>query len=428
MITTLCSLVITLSVFTTAQDAEDLLGQYQTLCNSLANQRGLADGDLEVVRDLRDRMSTWTLTHDDFQVIVAELQMSIWLDDVERSNILFQKLSELQPQNTEIALAWAEYMLAQEGNEPRAVYGELIERFPDSPEIVLAWARTLDGKNQFTDAIRALEKLDPEIIILPDYAEMYASLLYADNRFDESIAALDAVDRAYLIASPPLSTRIDSLKARSQDANTKWKEETSIRDVEEIAADLPLAAVQTSKGLIEIELFEDHAPNTVANFISLADSGYYDGILFHRVIPKFMAQGGDPNTKEGADGNPGEGGPGYKIKDEHTLDGRRNHFAGSLSMAKTSAPNTGGSQFFLTHLPTPHLDGRHTVFGRITSGLDVARSIEKDDEIVSIMVIRKRDHEYVPEKVGEINTKASQKDKAIEKDKSKPRLTPSLNP
>ena len=96
-----------------------------------------------------------------------------------------------------------------------------------------------------------------------------------------------------------------------------------------------------------------------------------------------------------------EDGPGYSIADEHTNEDHRNHFAGSLSMANKSLPNTGGSQFFLTHLPTPHLDGEHTVFGRITSGLDNARAIEKDDEIIAVMVIRKRDHEYTPVKVGE---------------------------
>ncbi len=428
MITTLCSLLITVALFTYSETPEELLGQYQTLCTSLENQRGLADGDIEVVRGLRDKMSDWTSTHDDFQVIVAELQMSIWLDDVERSNSLFQKLSQIQPKNTAIALAWAEYLLSQEGNEPAVVYGELIERFPDSPEIVLAYVRTLDAKNQFTDAVNTLEKLNSESLGKPKLAEMYASLLYADNRFDESVAALDAIDRAILASDPPLSTRIDSAKKRSEDAATKWQEELSIREVEEIASDLPLLAIQTSKGLVEVELFEDHAPNTVANFISLADSGYYDGILFHRVIPKFMAQGGDPNTKEDVSGNPGEGGPGYTIKDEHTIDGHRNHFAGSLSMAKTSAPNTGGSQFFLTHLPTPHLDGRHTVFGRITSGLDVARSIEKNDHIISVIVLRKRDHEYTPEKIGDITVNVPPQDKSKESQKDKPLLTPSLNP
>ena len=261
---------------------------------------------------------------------------------------------------------------------------------------------------------------------------MYASLLFADNRFDESIAILNSIDSSLLESNPPLSTRISSLKIRSQDAATKWQEELSIREVEEIASDLPLVAIQTSKGLIELELFEDHAPNTVANFISLADTGYYDGILFHRVLPKFMAQGGDPNSRDGESGTAGQGGPGYTIKDEHTIDDRRNHFAGSLSMAKTAEPNTGGSQFFLTHLPTPHLDGRHTVFGRITSGLDTARSIEKDDAIITIMVIRKRDHEYVPEKVGDETEKSKltdkSKDKEKENKKEKPLLTPSYNP
>ncbi|MBC8202366.1 MAG: peptidylprolyl isomerase [Planctomycetes bacterium] len=164
--------------------------------------------------------------------------------------------------------------------------------------------------------------------------------------------------------------------------------------------DLPRVQMITSKGPILLELYEDHAPNTVANFISLAETGYYDGTRFHRVLPKFMAQGGDPNSREGASGQAGSGGPGYTIKDEHTGEDIRHHFAGSLSMAKTSAPNSGGSQFFLTHLPTSHLDGRHTVFGRIVDGLEIARSIEKDDDIITVTVIRKRDHEYLPEKLG----------------------------
>jgi peptidyl-prolyl cis-trans isomerase B (cyclophilin B) len=109
-----------------------------------------------------------------------------------------------------------------------------------------------------------------------------------------------------------------------------------------------------------------------------------------------MIQGGDPNSREGASGAAGSGGPGYTIADEHTGDDYREHYAGSLSMAKTSTPNSGGSQFFLTHLPTPHLDGRHTVFGRVLSGLEVVRSIELNDDIVTIRVTRKREHDYTP--------------------------------
>ena len=401
MISTFCSLLLIITLFASADTAEQFLTQFQTIKTSIYNQRGLTSGDEKTIRTLRDEISAWNESNDDFQVIAAELQLSIWLNDIDTCNALFKQLSELQPENTGIALAWGQFMLSQDDADSDAVYGELIQRFPDSPEIVLEWARSLDANNKFTQAIVAVEKLDSDELATPTIAELYASLLYADNRFDDSIAALEAIDSTILASNPPLSTRIGALKTRSIDALNKWEEELSIREVEEVAADLPLVIMHTSKGPVELELFEDHAQNTVANFVSLAETGYYDGVRFHRVIPKFMAQGGDPNSREGEDGRPGEGGPGYTIKDEHTNEGHRNHFAGTLSMAKTSAPNTGGSQFFLTHLPTPHLDGRHTAFGRITSGLDIARAIEKDDEIITIMVIRKRDHEYKPEKIGE---------------------------
>jgi len=415
--TIVCSLLLAITLFTGAETQEQLLSQYQTLKTSLRNQRGIAPGDMDTIRKLRDELSDWSTANSQVdQVIAAELQLSMWLGDAGKCNALFEELTTLQPENTSLALAWAQYMLTLDGANPDVVYGELVEKFPNSSEIMLGWISTLDSKNQFTKAIIALEKLNPEVLAEPRTAEMYSTLLYADNRFDESIAALDAINSSALEQDPVLSTRISSSKTKAQNAQTKWQEELSIREVEEVAADLPLVVMQTSKGPIEIELFEDHAPNTVANFISLVDTGYYDGILFHRVIPKFMAQGGDPNSREGATGNPGEGGPGYKIKDEHTNDDHRKHFAGSLSMAKTGAPNTGGSQFFLTHMPTPHLDGQHTVFGRITSGLNTARSIEKNDEIVSVMIIRKRDHDYTLIKVGE------------EKPEKLPTLTPSLNP
>ena len=146
-----------------------------------------------------------------------------------------------------------------------------------------------------------------------------------------------------------------------------------------------------------VELFENEAPNTVANFISLAESGFYDGSKFHRVLPNFMSQGGDPNTKPGGTGPAGAGGPGYCIPDEHTLGGARNHFTGSLAMAKTGVPNSGGCQFYITHTAPAHLNGEHTVFGRTVEGLDVARSLEEGDVMETVNVLRKRDHAYEPE-------------------------------
>ena len=151
-----------------------------------------------------------------------------------------------------------------------------------------------------------------------------------------------------------------------------------------------------------LELFENEAPETVGNFISLVAKGYYDGLTFHRVIAGFMAQGGCPVGD-------GSGGPGYTIYDECNKPEARKHFRGSLSMAKTQAPNSGGSQFFITFRPAPSLNGRHTVFGRVIEGMDVVGRIQRrepdqkdaaePDTIVKAEVLRKRDHEYLPRKV-----------------------------
>jgi len=185
-----------------------------------------------------------------------------------------------------------------------------------------------------------------------------------------------------------------------------WKTEQELRakeDALEGDAALPRIQFETSKGKIVFELFEDHAPNTVANTISLVEGGKYDGISFHRVINGFMAQGGDPNTLDDDPSNDGYGGPGYSIKCECFEEGTRMHFRGSLSMAH-SGQDTGGSQFFITHLPTDWLNARtepekggHTVFGRVIEGMKVAASLKRGDKITKATVLRKRPHEYKPE-------------------------------
>ncbi|MEX0710289.1 MAG: peptidylprolyl isomerase [Chloroflexota bacterium] len=130
------------------------------------------------------------------------------------------------------------------------------------------------------------------------------------------------------------------------------------------------ARFKTERGAIVCELFATDAPLTVENFVNLARSGFYDKTTFHRVIPGFMAQGGDPTGT-------GRGGPGYQFGDELVAK-RRHDGAGTLSMAN-AGPNTNGSQFFLTFGATPHLDGRHTVFGRVTEGMEVLNSIRERD-------------------------------------------------
>jgi cyclophilin family peptidyl-prolyl cis-trans isomerase len=130
------------------------------------------------------------------------------------------------------------------------------------------------------------------------------------------------------------------------------------------------ARFKTERGEFTAELFAADAPMTVENFVNLARAGFYEGTTFHRVIPGFMAQGGDPTGT-------GTGGPGYSFRDELSVK-RRHDGPGTLSMAN-AGPNTNGSQFFITFAPTPHLDGRHTVFGRVTAGMDVVNSIRERD-------------------------------------------------
>ena len=138
------------------------------------------------------------------------------------------------------------------------------------------------------------------------------------------------------------------------------------------------AIFETSKGTIRLELFEEKTPKTVGNFETLCGKEYYDGLTFHRVIPDFMVQGGCP------DGT-GAGGPGYKFEDE--FDSELRHDApGVLSMAN-AGPNTNGSQFFITHVPCPHLDDRHSVFGKVLEGQDVVDSIEQGDTMSTVRVV-----------------------------------------
>ena len=147
------------------------------------------------------------------------------------------------------------------------------------------------------------------------------------------------------------------------------------------------AEIHTEKGVMTVEFFEKDAQNTVANFCKLAESGFYDGFRFHRVIPDFVIQGGCPHSREKGNPRAGTGGPGYKINCELT-GGNQYHDRGVLSMAHAGR-NTGGSQFFICHnrKNTAHLDRQHTVFGKVVEGLDVIDQIRQDDLINKIVIL-----------------------------------------
>lgn len=183
-------------------------------------------------------------------------------------------------------------------------------------------------------------------------------------------AALAAVALAALVAAPA-----SAKQAIAKTANTSGGAAT-IAEVEKAAGKKvvlgPTVVLKTTRGTIEIVMFPKAAPKTVENFTKLVKKGFYDGTTFHRVIPGFVSQGGDPLSKKLKAGDPqiGTGGPGYDIPDEHG-NGLK-HLPGAVAMAHSSLPNSAGSQFYITHRPIPHLDGGYTIFGHVTKGFDVA--------------------------------------------------------
>ena len=249
------------------------------------------------------------------------------------------------------------------------------------------------------DQLERVGAIDGDVLMMGATASMLVSNLDGAEAY---LAKLSAVG-----GSDDKQSQIGQLKEALEDERKKWNEEMTLRAAEATANDLPRVLIKTSAGDLVVELFENEAPNTVANFLSLIEKGFYAGTPFHRVIPEFMAQGGDPTGR-------GSGGPGYVIPCETGEPHARKHFRGSLSMAH-AGKDTGGSQFFLTFRPTEHLDGKHTVFGRVIEGFDVLPKIHrtqapdgrpipgiKPDTILTAEVVRKRDHDYAPKTLPDV--------------------------
>ena len=293
---------------------------------------------------------------------------------IEKAEAAFAAVGNKQPEIGKYLAAKLKYDVERDDYEPAApIARALIDNGYDNPRIYNYGGLAAYMTENFDDAERWLREGDKHSVLDVEEKQSLAHLAHARD---------------------------------------KWEKEAAIREKEKKANDLPRVLLKTSQGDITLELFENEAPNTVANFVSLVEKKFYDGLTFHRVIPHFMVQGGDPKGDT-------TGGPGYTIPDETDKPDYREHFRGSLSMANTGKPNTGGSQFFLCFVPTDHLDGKHTVFGRVIDGIDVLAKIrrteavgdKKDqfqpptpkqlDRIIEATVLRKRKHDYVPKKASE---------------------------
>ncbi|MCH2126493.1 MAG: peptidylprolyl isomerase [Pirellulaceae bacterium] len=249
-------------------------------------------------------------------------------------------------------------------------------------------------RDRYEDALKLAQLLEEHECPNKAYLSVAADAAYASDNFAAAESYLQAAQDAGV--SQPQS---DMLVQELPTAKKAWVQEQEIRMAERAADDLPRINMETTKGTLILELYENEAPQTVGNFVSLVEDEFYNGLVFHRVLGNFMAQGGDPTGT-------GSGGPGYQILCECEAPNHRKHFRGTLSMAH-AGKDTGGSQFFLTFRRTSHLDGKHTVFGRVIEGVEVLADLQRvnpgqagpePDKIVKATVLRKRDHVYAPTK------------------------------
>ncbi len=286
------------------------------------------------------------------------------------------------------------------------IYGSDLPQPESLGPIIDSIAEDMYASNQLQDLHFVYEK---KVAANPDDVEQkkqLAMVYLKTNRFREAHDLLNSIDPAKIGVFEDSDRNLLLFLPR---LIGMYEKELQIREKEKQADDLPRVELVTPSGTMVVELFENEAPETVANFISLVESGHYDNAIFHRVIPNFVAQCGgftENNTPKTID---------YTINDEFKNPNFRRHFSGSLSMANTGKPNSGQAQFFINLAPTPFLDGKHTVFGTVIEGSGAYQRIAPThklseenkeepidsavpDKIISAKVLRKRDHAYQPTK------------------------------
>jgi len=328
-----------------------------------------------------------------------------WKDRLKKLRDLATKYSIAEPAEAEgIRKQYGEVIEAGKKSIP-ALRAAAIAAYTESPnedreltKFLLKLAGDDIRQDLYDDAAPLLKLLQDNKCSEKGIENMAGIVAFVTNDYDSAEKLLEAAK-----ADGTITDQATKYLGDIPDYKKYWVTESELRKKEADAKDpLPRVKMTTSAGDILIELFENEAPETVGNFVSLVEGKFYDGLLFHRVLPGFMAQGGDP-------AGDGSGGPKYEIFCECGAANARMHFRGSLSMAHRG-PNTGGSQFFLTFVPTSHLNKRHTVFGRVVEGMDVLGKLKRrepdpskpdapGDKILKAEVVRKRDHKYVPHKV-----------------------------
>ena len=272
---------------------------------------------------------------------------------------------------------------------------KLARLHPDDARIAARRATVLRVKGKYAEA-RAL--LKPFIEAHPNEITAVAEdgcNAYFLNDFETAVQRLESVGKQRYSITGPTAFDYGELADEAKRTLDLWKKELELRAAEAKADDLPRVKLETAKGDIILELFENEAPNTVANFVDLVDKQFYDGTRFHNVVPGGVVQGGDPTSRDPDSKEVGGGGPGYCIADERNDGKYRRHFRGSVGLF-VRGPDQGGSQFYMAMRPLAHADGKFTVFGRVLEGQEIIDKIEPKDVLTRATILRKRAHVYRP--------------------------------
>lgn len=273
---------------------------------------------------------------------------------------------------------------------------------PEDPRALGLLAMCLTTENRFDEA-EALFRSACERAPTDERRAYHAIALYCLNRFTEARAARDAIQRP---AELPAGLQVRSTwwltDGELDRAEASWAREATLRAAEAARDDLPRVELVTSRGTITLELFEDHAPNAVAGLIELVEAGFYDGLPWSRVVPNLLVQTGDPAARPGAPGPDNAAhDAGWRLVDDPAPRDparARGHFRGTASLVREDAPDSAGSQVFLTLMPSPSFDAQHVPIGRVVAGQAVADRLREGDLIEAARVVRKRDHAYVARK------------------------------
>lgn len=306
-------------------------------------------------------------------------------------------------------------------------YGKLVEGFTLENELLTAATRAFVSEPEENEDLKEFLIQVSSLLVGAECYEdaLRVSQLLLDNQVEEQSVYDNAAKSAFACAEFDSAERYLRIVVKEkgnvgpaagflrmiEPYRDEWNKEQKLREAEQLAADLPRVILRTVCGEIELELFENEAPNTVANFIWLVEREFYDGLPFYKVVPEFAATSGCPNGD-------GSGSPGYFIRHEFNKPNRRVNFRGSLCTVG-KGPYANGCQFHLTFMPSPQLEGQSTVFGRVVRGLEVLSKLQRrgddplssnvrPDRIITARVLRKRNHDYNPKTIPDPMAKVRQ--------------------